>query len=352
MQQTPTTKFGDKGRDKFMNGKNTLLEVKNLRTYFDNKEGLAKAVDGVDFEVEKGETLGVVGESGCGKSVTSLSIMNLVPQPRGRIESGEILFHSNGEVVDIASYPPHSKKMREIRKTYLAMIFQDPMSSLSPVYTIGSQIMEGIQLRHNVSKKDARQRAVEMIQRVGISPAEQRIDDYPYQLSGGMNQRAMIAVALASNPSLLIADEPTTALDVTVEAQILDLMMELQEEYRMSILFITHDLDVIGEMTDRVIVMYTGKVVEIGSVQDIFYNPLHPYTQGLLKSIPKIGRHKELSPIRGSVPQIYNLPDHCHFAPRCPERMDICTSEDPPVFNVGENQQAKCWLYDEKGGDR
>lgn len=333
-----------------MENKELLLEVKNLKTYFDNKEGLAKAVDGVDFNIFKGETLGIVGESGCGKSVTSLSIMNLVPQPRGRIESGEILLHQNGEVIDLASLGAHSKKMREIRRNFLGMIFQDPMSSLSPVYTIGSQIIEGIRLKHNIGKQKARDRAIEMVRKVGISPAESRIDDYPYQLSGGMNQRAMIAVALACNPSLLIADEPTTALDVTVESQILELMQDLQDEYGMSIMFITHDLDVIGEISDRVVVMYTGKVVEVGAVEDLFYNPRHPYTQGLLKSIPKIGRKKDLNPISGSVPQIYNLPDCCHFAPRCPERMDICTSEPPPMFAVNDKQKAKCWLY-EKGGN-
>lgn len=333
-----------------MNDKQKLVEINNLKTYFDNKEGLAKAVDGVNFEVLKGETLGVVGESGCGKSVTSLSIMNLVPQPRGSIEAGEILFDTGEEVVDLTSFSRYGKKMRQIRRNHLGMIFQDPMSSLSPVYTIGAQIIEGIRLRHNVSKDEARDRAIEMLRQVGISPAESRINDYPYQLSGGMNQRAMIAVALACNPRLLIADEPTTALDVTVEAQILDLMQELQDEYQMSIMFITHDLDVIGEISDRIIVMYTGKVVEKGKVKDIFYNPTHPYTQGLLKSIPKIGRHKELSPIDGSVPQIYNLPDHCHFAPRCPEEMDICTKKQPPLFETGENQFAKCWLYGEPEG--
>ncbi|MFW6007229.1 MAG: ABC transporter ATP-binding protein [Halanaerobiales bacterium] len=334
-----------------MDNQELLLEIENLKTYFDNKEGLAKAVDGVDFDVYKGETLGIVGESGCGKSVTSLSIMNLVPQPRGRIESGEIKLHTEEGVVDLAALSAHGKEMREIRRKYLAMIFQDPMSSLSPVYTVGSQIIEGIQLRHNVDKNEARERAIEMLRKVGISPAESRIDDYPYQLSGGMNQRAMIAVALSCNPSLLIADEPTTALDVTVEAQILELMQELQDEVKMAIMFITHDLDVIGEIADRVVVMYTGKVVEVAGVEDIFYNPLHPYTQGLLKSIPKIGRKKDLSPISGSVPQIYNLPKGCHFAPRCPEKMDKCINEPPPIFEIGNNQKAKCWLYEEGGMD-
>ncbi|MFW6267143.1 MAG: ABC transporter ATP-binding protein, partial [Halanaerobium sp.] len=316
-----------------MENKDKLLEVKDLRTYFDTRRGLAKAVDGVSFDLYKGETLGIVGESGCGKSITSLSILNLVPQPRGKIYGGEILLHrDNDEIVDIAKLKRTGKKMKDIRRKDTAMIFQDPMSSLSPVYTVGSQIMEGIMLSHDVSKKEARQRAVEMLRKVGISPAEQRINDYPYQLSGGMNQRAMIAVALASNPSLLIADEPTTALDVTVEAQILELMEELQQEFKMSIMFISHDLDVIGEISDRVVVMYTGKVVEVAEVEELFYNPSHPYTQGLLQSIPKIGRKTDLNPISGSVPQIYNLPDACHFAPRCPHRMDICTKEEPPAF--------------------
>ena len=333
-----------------MKNKDKLLEVNNLRTYFDTRRGLAKAVDGVSFDVYKGETLGIVGESGCGKSITSLSILNLVPQPKGKIYGGEILLHrNNNEVVDIAKLKRTGKKMKDIRRKDTAMIFQDPMSSLSPVYTVGSQIMEGIMLSHEVSKQEAREMAIEMLRKVGISPAEQRINDYPYQLSGGMNQRAMIAVALSSNPGLLIADEPTTALDVTVEAQILELMEDLQEEYKMSIMFISHDLDVIGEISDRVVVMYTGKVVEVAKVEDLFYNPSHPYTQGLLQSIPKIGRKKDLQPISGSVPQIYNLPDACHFAPRCPHRMDICTKKEPPVFDVCEGHQSKCWLYEEGG---
>jgi len=332
-----------------MKNNDILLEVNNLRTYFDTRRGLAKAVDGVSFDVYKGETLGIVGESGCGKSITSLSILNLVPQPKGKIYGGEIKLHREHEVVDIAKLKRTGKKMKDIRRKDTAMIFQDPMSSLSPVYTVGSQIMEGVMLSHDVGKGEAREMAVEMLRKVGISPAEQRMNDYPYQLSGGMNQRAMIAVALASNPSLLIADEPTTALDVTVEAQILELMEELQQEYQMSIMFISHDLDVIGEISDRVVVMYTGKVVEVADVEELFYNPSHPYTQGLLQSIPKIGRKKELKPISGSVPQIYNLPDACHFAPRCPHRMDICTQEEPPVFDLGEGHQAKCWLYKEGG---
>ena len=332
-----------------MKNNDILLEVDNLRTYFDTRRGLAKAVDGVSFDLYKGETLGIVGESGCGKSITSLSILNLVPQPKGKIYGGEIKLHREHEVVDIAKLKRTGKKMKDIRRQDTAMIFQDPMSSLSPVYTVGSQIMEGIMLSHDVDKAEAREMAIEMLRKVGISPAEQRINDYPYQLSGGMNQRAMIAVALASNPNLLIADEPTTALDVTVEAQILELMEELQQEYQMSIMFISHDLDVIGEISDRVVVMYTGKVVEVAEVEELFYNPSHPYTQGLLQSIPKIGRKKELKPISGSVPQIYNLPDACHFAPRCPHRMDICTQKEPPTFDLGGGHQAKCWLYEEGG---
>ncbi|MGP3779126.1 ABC transporter ATP-binding protein [Halanaerobium saccharolyticum] len=332
-----------------MKNNDILLEVDNLRTYFDTRRGLAKAVDGVSFDLYKGETLGIVGESGCGKSITSLSILNLVPQPKGKIHGGEIKLHREDEVVDIAKLKRTGKKMKDIRRKDTAMIFQDPMSSLSPVYTVGSQIMEGIMLSHDVDKAEAREMAIEMLRKVGISPAEQRINDYPYQLSGGMNQRAMIAVALASNPNLLIADEPTTALDVTVEAQILELMEELQQEYQMSIMFISHDLDVIGEISDRVVVMYTGKVVEVAEVEELFYNPSHPYTQGLLQSIPKIGRKKELKPISGSVPQIYNLPDACHFAPRCPHRMDICTKKEPPTFDLGGGHQAKCWLYEEGG---
>lgn len=323
-----------------------LLEVNKLKTFFDTDLGTVKAVDGVSFDICRGETLGIVGESGCGKSVTSLSIMQLVPQPRGRIFGGKILYHpANDEVVDITSLDSHGDKIRQLRGNEIAMIFQEPMTSLNPVYTVGEQIMEAIRLHQLRDKSEARERAVEMLKLVGISAPEQRVDEYPHELSGGMRQRAMIAMALSCNPGLLIADEPTTALDVTIEAQILDLMKELQNRLDMAIMFITHDLEVIGEMADRVVVMYTGKVVEKADIDDIFYNPKHPYTKGLLKSIPQIGIKKRLVPIEGSVPNLTCLPEGCYFAPRCPDSMSICCKEDPPIFDTGNGQQVKCWLY-------
>ncbi len=326
-----------------------LIEVRNLRTYFDSKDGPIKAVDNVSFEIDCGETLGVVGESGCGKSITSLSLMNLVPQPKGKIRGGTINYSGGDEVIDITALNRHSSEMRDLRGNELAMIFQEPMTSLNPVYTIGSQIMEAIRLHQDVSKKEARQRAIEMIAKVGIPAPETRVDEYPYELSGGMRQRAMIAMALSCNPNFLIADEPTTALDVTIEAQILDLMQDLQDEFNTAIMFITHDLDVIGEIADRIMVMYTGKVVETGTVEDIFYNPKHPYTQGLLKSIPKVGRNKRLTPIEGTVPDLNHLPTGCYFAPRCSEAMAKCRNEMPPIFKLSEDHSTRCWLAEEEG---
>ena len=328
---------------------NNLLEVTNLKTYFYTEEGIIKAVDDISFNVKKGETLGIVGESGCGKSVTSLSILQLVQKPRGRIEDGKIFYYmSNGESVDITSLHPHSNKMRNIRGNEIAMVFQEPMTSLNPVYTIGEQIMEAVRLHQHSNKQQARERAIEMLERVGISAPNQRVDEYPYQLSGGMRQRAMIAMALSCDPNFLIADEPTTALDVTIEAQILKLMQDLQDDLGMSIMIITHDLGVIGEMADRVIVMYTGKIVEKGSTDDIFYNPSHPYTKGLLKSIPQIGRKKRLIPIEGSVPNLLNLHQGCYFAPRCPQAMNICRKKNPPTLKIDNNHFTKCWLYEKK----
>ncbi len=325
------------------------MEVKNLKTYFHTEEGLIKAVDDISFDVKKGETLGVVGESGCGKSVTSLSIMQLVPRPRGKIEGGIIKYHkNNSEVVDITSLHPHSKAMRSIRGNEIAMIFQEPMTSLNPVYTIGEQIMEAVRLHQDADKSQARDKAIEMLGRVGISAPSQRVDEYPHQLSGGMRQRAMIAMALSCDPNFLVADEPTTALDVTIEAQILKLMRDLQRDFEMSIMIITHDLGVIGEMADRVIVMYTGKVVERASTDDIFYNPKHPYTRGLLKSIPQIGQKDRLVPIEGTVPNLLYLPQGCYFAPRCPKAKNICRQEEPPAIKIDEDHFSKCWLYKEK----
>lgn len=326
---------------------NKLLEVNNLKTYFYHEEGIVKAVDDISFHIDQGETLGVVGESGCGKSVTSLSIMNLVPKPRGKIEGGEILYYKTPDnPIEITSLDPHGQTIRSLRGNEIAMIFQEPMTSLNPVYTVGEQIMEAVRLHQGSNKHEAREKAIEMLELVGISAPGKRVDAYPHELSGGMRQRVMIAMSLSCNPNLLIADEPTTALDVTIEAQILELMEELQQKMGMAIMFITHDLEVIGEMSDRVIVMYTGKIVEKANIDDIFYNNKHPYTQGLLKSIPTIGKKKKLVPIEGTVPNLNNLPQGCYFAPRCPEAMDICKRKEPPMFRMNTNQEVKCWLYD------
>ncbi|PUU94091.1 ABC transporter ATP-binding protein [Halanaerobium sp.] len=322
-----------------------LLEVKNLKSYFHTDEGIIRAVDDVSFTVEKGETLGVVGESGCGKSVTSLSIMRLLPNPKGRIEGGEIRYYKDDESIDITSLNPHGGIIRSLRGNEMAMIFQEPMTSLNPLYTVGSQIMEAINLHQDIDKKMARKKAIDILDKVGISAPKKRVDEYPHQLSGGMRQRVMIAMALSCDPNFLIADEPTTALDVTIEAQILNLMRELQSEFNMSIMIITHDLGVIGEMADRVIVMYTGKVVEKATTDDIFYNPKHPYTKGLLKSIPKIGIKGRLAPIKGSVPNLLMLPEGCYFEPRCEYAKKICKTKEPPMFKIDEKHAVKCWLY-------
>ncbi|MFW6271279.1 MAG: ABC transporter ATP-binding protein [Bacillota bacterium] len=325
-----------------------LLEVKNLRSYFYTDDGIIKAVDDISFTVKKGETLGIVGESGCGKSVTSLSIMRLLPNPKGRIEGGKIKYFSEAEEIDITALNPHGGKIRSLRGNEMAMIFQEPMTSLNPLYTVGSQIMEAINLHQKLDKGTARKRAIDILEKVGISAPAKRVDAYPHQLSGGMRQRAMIAMALSCNPNFLIADEPTTALDVTIEAQILNLMRGLQDEFNMSIMIITHDLGVIGEMADRVVVMYTGKIVEQAPVDDIFYNPKHPYTKGLLKSIPKIGNKARLSPIKGSVPNLLLLPEGCYFEPRCEYAMDVCRKKEPPMFKISKEQSAKCWLYEDR----
>ena len=322
-----------------------IIKITDLKTHFFTVDGIVKAVDGVSFSVEKGTILGVVGESGCGKSVTALSILQLVPLP-GRILAGEILYHGEDGVIDVTSYSPNAAEMRKLRGNEIAMIFQDPMTAFNPVYTIGNQVSEAIILHQNTEKSVARERTIELFDQVGISAPGQRVDDYPYQLSGGMRQRAMIAMALSCNPSLLIADEPTTALDVTIEAQILALLRELKSELDMSIMMITHDLGVIGEMADQVVVMYMGKIVEVAGVHSIFSNPKHPYTLGLLNSIPLITteERKRLYTIPGSVPNLFEIPEGCLFSPRCPDRMDDCR-EDPPIFEVENGQQARCWLY-------
>ena len=329
-----------------------LLEISGLKTVFPTDDGIVNAVNDVSFEIGRGQTVGVVGESGCGKSITGLSLLQLVPSP-GRIEAGEIQFYRNGanEPLDIAQVSPKSELMRQIRGNEIAIIFQEPMTSLNPVYTVGNQIAEAIVLHEQVDKQTARERAIEMIARVGIPAPAQRVDEYPHQLSGGMRQRVMIAMALCCSPTLLIADEPTTALDVTIQAQVLGLMQELQAEMGMAIMLITHDLGVIADLADEVVVMYAGRVVEKGTVDDIFYNPLHPYTQGLLKSIPVLGRtpQKTLPSIPGTVPHPLTLPTGCSFQARCSERMPEC-ERMPELAVINEKtknsgQAVRCWLH-------
>jgi oligopeptide/dipeptide ABC transporter ATP-binding protein len=324
-----------------------MLVVEDLKTYFFMEQGVIRAVDGVSFSLRRGETLGIVGESGCGKSVTARSVMRLLPHPVGRIVAGRIIFETgDGREVDITALDPQGDEIRSIRGNEIAMIFQEPMTSLNPVYTIGDQIIEAITLHQDVSKTVARERAIEMLRRVGIPEPEQRVDQYQHEFSGGMRQRAMIAMALSCSPNLLIADEPTTALDVTIEAQILELIREMQRQSGMSLIIITHDLNVIGEMSDRVIVMYMGKVVEDTSVDRIFEQPQHPYTQGLLRSLPQIGRKERLTSIEGSVPNPYLIPKGCSFEPRCPQAMEKCLTLEPPTFDTGDGTTAACWLFE------
>ncbi len=318
-----------------------LLEIRNLRTHFSTEDGVARAVDGVSFSVDRGETLGVVGESGCGKSVTALSVMGLIPKPPGQIVGGEILF--DGE--NLVEY--NDDQLRAIRGNDIGMIFQEPMTSLNPVFTVGSQIDEAIILHQNVNKAEAKLRTIEMLTLVGIPSPEQRHGEYPHQLSGGMRQRVMIAMALSCNPKLLIADEPTTALDVTVQAQILELMNKLQDDLGMGMMMITHDLGVIAEVCDRVAVMYAGKVVEYADVDDIFYRPRHPYTIGLLDSIPRLGdKVEELSTIEGTVPPPTNWPKGCHFCTRCSFADDLCWSDEPQLVEVETAHSVACWHLD------
>ena len=314
-----------------------LLEVSDLKTYFFMDEGTAKAVDGVSFEVDKGETLGLVGESGCGKSVSALSIMRLIPHPPGRIVGGQItLKGKNLLALD-------KEKMREIRGNEISMIFQEPMTSLNPVYTCGNQIEEAIILHQKVSKKTAREKAIEMLRLVGIPAPEQRVREYPHQLSGGMRQRVMIAMALSCNPSVLLADEPTTALDVTIQAQILRLLEKLQQELHMAVIIITHDLGVIAEVADRVAVMYAGKIMEYAEVRGIFDTPGHPYTQGLLKSIPKLTETRErLMVIPGVVPNPLNFPQGCKFNPRCPLVIPECREREPDLRELTPGHLVRC----------
>jgi len=316
-----------------------LIELKNLHTYFYTDAGVVKSVNDVSYDIYKGETLGIVGESGCGKSVTAMSIMRLIPQPPGKIASGEIIFKGK----DLTKIP--EADMRKIRGNEISVIFQEPMTSLNPVYTVGDQIQEAIALHLKLDYAQARTRTIEMLEKVGIPSPEVRVDDYPHQMSGGMKQRVMIAMALSCNPELLIADEPTTALDVTIQAQILDLLRSLQAEYGMSILLITHDLGVIAEMAHRVVVMYASKCVETAEVNELFEHPKHPYTIGLFNSLPKIHvEQKQLEPIRGMVPNPLDFPVGCKFNTRCNHVMDICKEKEPPYFEVGKEHFSACWL--------
>ena len=321
-----------------------LLDVSGLQTYFYIEDGVSKAVDGVDYSVKKGETLGIVGESGCGKSVTALSVMRLIPQPPGKIVGGDIIFDGKS-LLGLSK-----QEIRKIRGNKISMIFQEPMTSLNPVFTIGFQIAEAIRLHQQLSKKEALDRSVEMLKLVGISSPEKRVHDYPHQLSGGMRQRAVIAMALSCNPSLLIANEPTTALDVTIQAQILDLITHLKGEFDTAVILITHDLGVIAETAARVVVMYAGKVVEEADIYNIFENPLHPYTIGLLRSIPKLslsaGKKEPLQEIPGMVPLATHLPPGCLFHPKCPKVMDVCCNELPQLKSHQEGHKVRCWLYE------
>lgn len=322
-----------------MRNESYLLKVKGLKTHFYTEEGVVKAVDGVDFTVRVGEVLGIVGESGCGKSVTSLSLLQLIGPP-GKIVEGEILF-GNDDLLKLSD-----EEMRSIRGNRISMIFQQPTTALNPVFTVGNQIKEALRVHEGLTEAEADERAEMLLSMVGISDPRRRMKSYPHQLSGGMCQRVMIAMGLACNPELLIADEPTTALDVTIQAQILDLMRELREKISTAIILITHDLGVVAEMVDNVLVMYAGKVVEYSPVTELFADPKHPYTQGLLASIPVLGVVKdELDTIPGSVPNLLNLPPGCRFASRCPYRMDRCDIEEPPLIKLEHNRLVRCWLY-------
>jgi peptide/nickel transport system ATP-binding protein len=335
-----------------------LLEVKGLKTYFFLEEGTVKAVEGADFSLPRGGSLGIVGESGCGKTVTAYSITQLIESP-GRIVEGQVLFRRSSkvagtdrtstQVVDLAQLSPNGRQICEIRGSEIAMVFQEPMTALSPVHTIGDQISEVILLHRHVNKAEARAQTIDMLRRVGIPKAETRLACYPFQLSGGMRQRAMIAMALVCRPSLLIADEPTTALDVTMQAQILELMRELKREMGMAVILITHNLGVVAEICDQVAVMYLGEVVEWGGVEALFADPLHPYTQALLRSIPKLGQSKKgrLDPIKGMVPDPYNRPAGCPFHPRCSKRVaGRCDRDRPPLVTRPDGRTVRCVLYE------
>ncbi len=321
-----------------------ILEVKNLKTYFKTDAGIVKAVDGVNFTLKKGETLGIVGESGSGKSVTNLSVMKLIPSPPGKIVDGEVLM--NGQNI----LEMNNRQLSHIRGNKISMIFQDPMTSLNPFLKISTQMIETIMLHQKMVKDDARKRAVEMLKLVGIPAPEKRIDAYPHQFSGGMRQRVMIAMALSCNPEVLIADEPTTALDVTIQAQILELINELSDKLGTAVIMITHDLGVVAGMCDHVCVMYAGRIVEKAATDDLFKDPKHPYTVGLIKSVPRLdqGKDEELYSIQGQPPNLIDLPDCCPFHPRCEKASDICRRQYPPETALGSERFVRCWLYNEE----
>jgi len=317
-----------------------LLEVKNLKTQFFTQDGVVHAVNGISYTVDKGETVAIVGESGCGKSVGVMSLIRLIPQPPGKIVDGEVWFDGQ-DLLKLSE-----DELRHVRGNKIAMIFQDPMTSLNPVLTIGRQITEALELHLGMNREQSRKRAVQLLEMVGIPGAESRLDDYPHQFSGGMRQRVMIAMGLSCDPQLLIADEPTTALDVTIQAQIVDLVANLKEELGMAIIWITHDLGVVAGMAERVIVMYAGFIIEESPVDQIYTNPRHPYTLGLLRSIPRLdlGRQKRLIPVDGLPPDLLDLPNQCPFAPRCTFAIDRCWQENPPLEVVGPGHTAACWV--------
>ena len=328
------------------NTNNNILEIKNLHTYFYTDSGVIKSVDGVDIELREGSTLGIVGESGSGKSVTALSVMGLLMGTTGKVAEGEILFEGR----DLTKLDDEER--RKMRGEKISMIFQEPMTSLNPVMKIGDQITECILMHNSISRQEAWDKAVEMLKLTGVPRVERMMKEYPFQLSGGQRQRVMIAMALVCKPKILIADEPTTALDVTIQAQILDLMENLKQKTGTSILFITHDLGVVAEVCDDVVVMYSGRVVEKGDVRSIFANPSHPYTRGLLASIPKLGEcAEELESIPGNVPNPKYMPQGCKFAPRCSCAFDKCREEEPGFYDVGGGHMSRCWLCEKKGGD-
>ncbi|MEX0935974.1 MAG: ABC transporter ATP-binding protein [Gemmatimonadota bacterium] len=321
-----------------------LLSVRDLRTYFSTDAGLARAVDGVSFDIDRGETLGIVGESGCGKTVTSLSVMGLIPDPPGRILPGSSIRLRDRELLALPE-----KEMRRVRGDQIAMIFQEPMTSLNPVYTVGNQIQEALRLHRNLGKAEARRIGIGLLREVGIPEPERRFGEFPHQLSGGMRQRIMIAMALSCEPDLLIADEPTTALDVTIQAQILELLADIRGHREMAVLLITHDLGVVAEVCDRVVVMYAGQVVESGTVHEIFHRPRHPYTEGLLASLPDLARDRgRMHPIEGTVPSAVNWPSGCRFRARCPHAWHQCGAP-PPLLDVADQpgRASRCWLEEE-----